>query len=50
MIGSDWPVCKLAGEYKDVLDMPKQYYSTFDEDEKEQIFRLNCAEFYKLEL
>ena len=22
MLGSDWPVCRLAGEYQEVLDIP----------------------------
>ena len=49
-MGSDWPVCNLAGDYKKVMEIPKKYFTSFDEDDIEKIFRLNCIEFYKLEL
>ena len=50
MLGSDWPVCKLAGEYEDIMDIPKKYFDNFNEADKERIFSQNCIEFYKLKL
>jgi L-fuconolactonase len=48
MLGSDWPVCRLAGEYQQVMDIPHQYFKDMDPAEKEKIFRLNCIECYEL--
>jgi L-fuconolactonase len=50
MLGSDWPVCRLAAEYEQVFDIPRNYFKEWDATEQEKIFRLNCIEFYKLEL
>ena len=48
LLGSDWPVCNLAAEYEQVLDIPRQYFRDLDPDDKEKIFRLNCMECYEL--
>lgn len=48
MVGSDWPVCKLAAEYDQVMNIVKQYFSTFSTEEKNRIFYGNCEEFYGL--
>jgi L-fuconolactonase len=48
MIGSDWPVCRLAGEYQQVLEIPVRYFRDFEPADKEKIFRLNCIECYEL--
>ena len=48
MVGSDWPVCLLAGEYQQVMDVPVRYFRKLDPAEKERIFRLNCMECYEL--
>jgi len=48
MLGSDWPVCRLAGEYHQVMDIPVRYFSGLDSAEKEKIFRMNCMECYEL--
>jgi L-fuconolactonase len=48
MIGSDWPVCRLAGEYQQIMDIPVRYFNALDPDEKEKVFGLNCADCYEL--
>ena len=48
MIGSDWPVCRLAGEYQQVLEVPIRYFREFEPADKEKIFRLNCTACYEL--
>jgi len=49
MVGSDWPVCRLAGEYPEVLKIPVRYFEAFSFSEKEKIFKNNCIEFYGLD-
>jgi len=48
MLGSDWPVCRLAGEYHQVLDIPARYFENLDPTDREKIFNLNCIECYEL--
>lgn len=48
MIGSDWPVCRLAGEYQQIMDIPVRYFNDLDSADKEKIFSLNCMECYEL--
>ena len=48
MLGSDWPVCRLAGEYNEVMDIPARYFEKLDPAEKEKIFSLNCLDCYEL--
>ncbi len=50
MIGSDWPVCLLAGEYREVMDIAVRYFGSLDTEEREKIFHRNCADFYNLTL
>lgn len=49
MIGSDWPVCTLAGRYERVMDIVLDYIAERPEAEKDAILGGNAAEFYKLE-
>jgi L-fuconolactonase len=49
MLGSDWPVCRLAGEYSDVMNIPAEYFKGLNEAEKEKVFRQNAIDCYKLE-
>ena len=37
MVGSDWPVCLLAGEYADVAAIPRDYFGRLSADEQAQI-------------
>ncbi|MGV3588077.1 MAG: amidohydrolase family protein [Adhaeribacter sp.] len=48
MIGSDWPVCTLAGSYTKVMCLVKDYLNQFSKDEQEKILGRNAIQFYKL--
>tara|TARA_B100000446_G_scaffold63791_1_gene60403 strand:- start:817 stop:1647 length:831 start_codon:yes stop_codon:yes gene_type:complete len=48
LIGSDWPVCLLGGDYKTVMDIVTNYISNFSSEDQEKIMGLNATEFYKL--
>jgi len=49
MLGSDWPVCRLAGEYKEVMDIPVDYMARLDETGKAKVYRENAIQCYQLE-
>jgi len=48
MFGSDWPVCLLAGTYRQVKDLIAGYVCRLSAAEQEKIFGLNAARFYGL--
>lgn len=48
MFGSDWPVCKLAGEYDAVCGLVEEYLSKLSIKEQEQVWGKNADTFYKL--
>ncbi len=48
MYGSDWPVCKVAATYEQVIGIAKHYFSTFSVAEQTAIFRDNAVRFYNL--
>ncbi len=48
MIGSDWPVCKLSGEYGPVMNIVKDYITKLSSSEQEQILGETASNFYKL--
>jgi L-fuconolactonase len=48
MYGSDWPVCLVAASYAEVLDIGKEYFSSFSENEQELFFCANAIQFYNL--
>jgi L-fuconolactonase len=48
MIGSDWPVCKLAGKYKQVMDVVLSYIKKYSEKEKTNILGENALKAYQL--
>ena len=48
MYGSDWPVCLVATEYSDWLQLVKQVLLSFSDTEKEQIYYKNAVETYQL--
>ncbi len=50
MIGSDWPVCLLAGEYADVIGIVQNYISEMPVEVQQKILGKNCIEFYGLEV
>lgn len=48
MFGSDWPVCKVAATYDEVLSIVKNYFSGYSESEQGKIFGENAIKFYNL--
>jgi len=48
MYGSDWPVCLLAGTYRQVIDLVADYVRADSADQLDQIFGGNAARFYGL--
>ena len=48
MIGSDWPVCTLAGTYQDVLSIVLKYISQYSQEEQDLILGKNAANAYHL--
>ena len=46
MIGSDWPVCLLAGDYARTLNVVLSWAKKFSTAEQAGIFGDNCARFY----
>jgi len=49
MLGSDWPVCRLSGEYEEVMDIPLTYFKTCSESEKKNILSQNAIDCYQLD-
>ena len=49
MIGSDWPVCLLAGEYRTVISVVTEYIACLSETERNAILGATAARFYRLE-
>lgn len=50
MTGSDWPVCLLAGEYKDVMGIVEEYISGMPAIIQQKILGMNCIDFYGLNI
>ena len=48
MIGSDWPVCLLAGDYFSAVKIVKQYIAYMSQTDQEAILGGNATRFYKL--
>ena len=48
LFGSDWPVCLVAAEYEQVVDIIQDYFSSFSESEQQKIFGQNAVQFYNL--
>lgn len=46
MIGSDWPVCLISGDYPSVMGIVIDYMKALTEDEREAVLGGNCARFY----
>ena len=46
MIGSDWPVCTVAGDYGSTMGMVLDYLRQFSAETREGILGGNCARFY----
>lgn len=48
MIGSDWPVCKVAGEYKKVMSIVLNYIQKFSGSAQAKILGANAIKVYNL--
>jgi len=48
MYGSDWPVCLLAAQYQEQLEIIEDYISQFTDGEKALIMGGNAVNFYNL--
>jgi len=46
MIGSDWPVCLISGEYDSVMGIVIDYVKALPEDGQAAVLGGNCAAFY----
>ncbi len=49
MIGSNWPVCTVAGAYETVVRVVLDWLRALSPDERSRIEGGTCAEFYRLE-
>ena len=48
MFGSDWPVCKLAGEYEQVITATREALTQLSVEESARVFGGTAIEFYGL--
>ena len=48
MIGSDWPVCTLAGTYSQVVQIPYEYVKRLSKTEQADVWCNNAKRFYGL--
>jgi L-fuconolactonase len=48
MVGSDWPVCRLAATYNEAMDIPSRFFRHLPSGEQEKIFGLNAINCYQL--
>jgi L-fuconolactonase len=48
MIGSDWPVCTVAGNYSRVVNVVKNYLQTFPSQARESVLGKTVREVYRI--
>ncbi|WP_308993498.1 amidohydrolase family protein [Mariniflexile litorale] len=48
LFGSDWPVCLLAAEYQDVLQIVKNYFINFSKADQEKVMGENAINIYNI--
>ena len=48
MVGSDWPVCEVAGGYDKAIGVVTQFLAPFSDTEKEAVWGGNARDFYGL--
>lgn len=48
LYGSDWPVCLLSGEYKEVLEIIENYFQNFSKEDRLKVMGGNATRMYKL--
>lgn len=49
MIGSDWPVCTLSGEYGPVMKIVIDYLQQFPQEAQAAVLGENCARVYRID-
>ncbi len=49
MIGSDWPVCILSGEYEPAMKIVIDYVQKFPAEAQAAVLGKNCARFYQID-
>ena len=49
LFGSDWPVCLLAAQYQEVLEIPSRFFANFTLNERRDIFGHNASKVYRLD-
>jgi L-fuconolactonase len=49
MIGSDWPVCQVAGSYKEVMGIVGDFIQTLSDSEKQRVLGQNAQKAYHLD-
>lgn len=50
MLGSDWPVCRLAGEYGRVMEVVLEFAGSLEDEEQRKIYYQNAKDFYQLNI
>ena len=50
LLGSDWPVCRLAGEYSEVLNVVHEFIKSLKNSDQEKILYQNAIDCYKLKM
>jgi L-fuconolactonase len=50
MLGSDWPVCRLAGEYGKVVEVVKNFIQLLDDADQVKILYQNAVDCYQINL
>ena len=50
MFGSDWPVCRLAGEYEQVWSALNEILIGVTKEKYRRVFGTNAIEFYDLDV
>jgi L-fuconolactonase len=48
MYGSDWPVCRVAATYGQLLDVTDAYVTKLSETERDKFYGDNAVKFYRL--
>lgn len=48
LFGSDWPVCLLASEYKEVVQIVENYIRQLSKEEQNEVMGKNAVKFYNL--
>jgi L-fuconolactonase len=48
MIGSDWPVCLLSGDYKETMAIALDFLKQFNDETRNKVLCTNTVQFYQL--